>query len=89
MKNLAKNREVQQILFQLTFGGFIAILIWVSMSVYSAWVKETENKIDKKMLKPITTNFDVDTLNKLKNRQVLPTNIQLNFEEASQTGRQE
>ncbi len=89
MKNLVRNKEVQKILFQLVVGGFVTVLIWVGISVYSAWVKETDVKVDKTILKPITANFDVDTLKKLETRQTLPKNVQLETKEASRAGRQE
>ncbi len=55
----------------LLIPTFVLILAWIAFSIYVSRVKSTITDVQSKQIKPISSTFDLATIEKLKTRQVV------------------
>jgi hypothetical protein len=65
---------------------FVTTLIWVGSDVYHAKVGSTINEDTSKEIMPIKNSFDVEAINKLKSREKIP--LDSNLQSISSTSSQ-
>lgn len=69
-----KPSPIKDLLF-LTISSFIVVVAWIGFNLYHTWVTSTITPELQTSIKPITAEFDILTINKLKSRQqVTPIN---------------
>ena len=55
----------------LLIPTFVLILAWIAFSVYGSRVKSTITDVQSKQIRPISSTFDLATIEKIKTRQVV------------------
>lgn len=68
-----RNRKyrIQKDLVFLTISMFITVFLWIASNIYDAYVTTTINETLQLQIIPIDGKFDVDTIQKLKIREVI------------------
>ncbi len=57
---------------------FLAVVVWIGLSIYHIWVTSTISDIDAASIIPINPKFDTATINKLKTREIIKPLYQFN-----------
>ena len=55
----------------LLIPTFVLILAWIAFSIYGSRVKSTITDVQSKQIRPISSTFDLATLEKIKTRQLV------------------
>jgi hypothetical protein len=50
---------------------FLTIVAWISFGIYHIWTTSTLSEIDISAISTIDPNFDTNTINMLKNREMI------------------
>lgn len=50
---------------------FLTVVAWIGFNIYHIMATSTINDIDAASIIPITPKFDMDTINKLKTREIV------------------
>lgn len=57
---------------------FLTVVVWIGLSIYHIWATSTISDIDAASIVPINPEFDINTINKLKNREDIEPLYQIN-----------
>ena len=66
---MRQKRVTQKDILIFTISMFAIVVLWISFNVFHTWATSTVSKDLQIQIVPIEAKFDVETLNKLKNRQ--------------------
>lgn len=72
MLSNTKERRWQQDLYRLSIITLITVVIWIGTAVYKALSKNQVKPEVKKLSLPLTPSLDIDTMEKIKQRQTTP-----------------
>lgn len=59
-------------LFKLSILTLITIVIWIGLATYKALTKDQVKPEVKKLLLPLTPTLDLDTMEKIRQREIVP-----------------
>lgn len=73
MISLLQEKYWQKNLLKLAIITLITIIVWVAAATYRSFTKSRIAPDVKKQLLPLTPTLDIDTMEKIQQRQVTPT----------------
>lgn len=72
MMSLAVEKNWQKDLYRLAIVTLITALVWIGAAIYQALSKNQVKPEIKKISLPLTPGLDIDTMEKIKQRQTTP-----------------
>lgn len=72
MINYWYGKSLQKDFFKLSILTLVTVVIWIGLSVYRSLTFNYVKPEVKKLLSPLTPNLDLDTIEKIKQLEVVP-----------------
>jgi len=72
MNDLTGQKQLSRSFFRLSILTLITVIIWVAIITYQAFTKSRVGPEVKKEILPLTPTLDLDTMERIKERQVIP-----------------
>jgi len=65
-------KRLKKDFFKLSILTLITVLVWIGFTTYKALTKSQVKPDVKKLILPLTPNLDLETMEKIKQREVIP-----------------
>ncbi|MDZ7586169.1 MAG: hypothetical protein U0946_00300, partial [Patescibacteria group bacterium] len=65
-------KKLESDFFKLSILTLVTVLIWIGMTVYKTLNASQVKPEVKKLLSPLTPTLDIDTMEKIKQREMVP-----------------